>query len=326
MTTRLSPIARPLQIVCSVVEHGSLSRAAEALQLTQGGVSQAIQSVEEEVGIQIFDRSRRPLGLTPAGEVFVEGVRAALDSLQLCTGQARRVQEDRGCQIRIAAIVSAGLTYLPDATERFAAQHPDVEIQTIYGTSERVADLVRERRADVGLVSFSKNTRDTLTEPWQEEPMRIICSDRHPLAGRHEVSVADLSGIEMIGFDRSLRIRQQVDRVLSSAGIAVSFPMEFDNTDSMIRAIQATGGIGILPEAAVRRETADGRLRVLACRDFRMSRPLGILRRRGDRLSEAAAAFVALLLGRRVEDRSTTGRSRRSRRDRDADDRVSVLA
>ena len=130
--------------------------------------------------------------------------------------------------------------------------------------------------------------------------MRIICSHDHELADRHEVSAGDLSGIEMIGFARSLRLRQQIDEVLSAAGITVNVPMEFDNTDSMIRAIQATGGIGILPEAAVHRETAVGSLRVISCPDFRMTRPLGIIFRRGSHLSEPASEFTALLLGRTI--------------------------
>ena len=77
--------------------------------------------------------------------------------------------------------------------------------------------------------------------------------------------------------------------------------MEFDNADSMIRAIQANRGIGIVPEAAVRRETADGSLRVVACRELRMTRPLGIIFRRSGRLSRAASEFGSLLLGRPIE-------------------------
>jgi DNA-binding transcriptional LysR family regulator len=77
--------------------------------------------------------------------------------------------------------------------------------------------------------------------------------------------------------------------------------MEFDNADSMIRAIQANRGIGIVPEAAVRRETANGSLRVVACRELRITRPLGIIFRRSGRLSRAASEFGSLLLGRPIE-------------------------
>ena len=78
--------------------------------------------------------------------------------------------------------------------------------------------------------------------------------------------------------------------------------MEFDNIDSLIRAVQANQGIGIMPEAAVRRETANGSLRILPCHDLFLSRPLGIAWRRGGRLGPAAREFAALLLGRPLDD------------------------
>ena len=113
----------------------------------------------------------------------------------------------------------------------------------------------------------------------------------------------------MIGFDRGLQLRQEIDQCLTRAGIEVNVRMEFDNADSMVRAIQANRGIGILPEAAVRRETANGSLRVVACREFRMTRPLGIIFRRSGRLSRAASEFGSLLLGRPLESgkRSKSG-------------------
>ena len=131
--------------------------------------------------------------------------------------------------------------------------------------------------------------------------MRLVCSAEHPLASRTEVSLSELRGIEMVGFDRGLVIRQEIDQALAKAGIKVDIRMEFDNADSMVRAIQANRGIGIVPEAAVRRETATGALRVVACRQLRITRPLGIIFRRSAKLSRAAAEFGSLLLGRPLE-------------------------
>jgi DNA-binding transcriptional LysR family regulator len=131
--------------------------------------------------------------------------------------------------------------------------------------------------------------------------MRIVCSSEHPLADQHEVTLYQLRRLDMIGFDRGLQLRHEIDQCLARAGIEVNVRMEFDNADSMIRAIQANRGIGIVPEAAVRRETANGSLRVVACRELRMTRPLGIIFRRSGRLSRAASEFGSLLLGRPLE-------------------------
>ena len=271
------------------------------MDVTQSAVSQAVSGLESQVGVTLIDRSKRPPQLTAAGQTFLRGSRSILKTYERLVADTLAAADAASGQINIGCVVSIGLTYMPDAMEQFAVSYPKVRVNTAYGSSERVGEMIVGGEVDFGLVSFPQSTKDIEAVPWLDEPMRIICSDRHELAGRNEVSAADLTGIEMVGFVKSLRLRQEIDAVLSTAGITVGFPMEFDNTDSMIRAIQATGGIGILPEAAVRRETADGTLRVIRCRDFSMTRPLGIARRRGEKLSVPAAEFSSLLLGRSLE-------------------------
>ena len=161
--------------------------------------------------------------------------------------------------------------------------------------------MTSEGEVDFGLVSFPRNTKHLQYVAWQQEPMRIVCSEEHPLASQYKVELSQLRQLEMICFDRSLPLRQHIDQGLGRAGIEIRVRMELDNTDSMVRAIQANRGIGILPEAAVRRETANGSLRVVACRQLRMTRPLGIIFRRSGRLSRAASEFGSLLLGRPLE-------------------------
>jgi DNA-binding transcriptional LysR family regulator len=292
---------RALEIFCCVAEHRSFSAAATELSLSQGAVSLSIQQLEESLGVALFDRSTRPPALTAGGSRFLEGARGILNTYQRLSEQVRRIESDAPGEICIGSIVSVGLSYLPAATAEFARLYPTAVVNTTYGTSERVIEMVTRGEVDFGMVSFPRSTKTIEAVNWLDEPMRIFCSGRHRLADCRSVSVEQLCGTDMIGFAKTLELRHQIDRVLSAAGIAVNVRMEFDNTDSMIRAIVATGGIGILPEAAVRRETADGSLRVVACREFRMSRPLGMIFRRSGRLSAATNEFCSLLLGRPIE-------------------------
>lgn len=266
--------------------------------LTQSAVSQAMQHLEESVGVQLIDRSKRPLVLTPAGKTYLTGLRGVLRSYERLEQEVRSTSKQLSGQITIGTIVSVGLSYMPEATEAFSRLHPEVDVRTEFGSNDRVFEMTSEGEVDFGLVSFPQNTKQLQFVPWQQEPMRLVCSSEHPLAAHHEVALSQLMRIEMIGFDRQLQLRHEIDRCLAKAGITVDVRMEFDNADSMIRAIQANRGIGIVPEAAVRRETADGSLRVVACRELRMTRPLGIVFRRSGRLSGAASEFASLLLGR----------------------------
>jgi DNA-binding transcriptional LysR family regulator len=300
---------RTLELFCTIAEQRSFSKAAAAHHLTQSAVSQAMQHLEESVGVQLIDRSKRPLVLTAAGKTYLSGLRGILRSYERLERDVRSISKQLSGQITVGSIVSVGLSYMPAACEEFARLHPEVDIKTEFGSNDRVFEMTTEGEVDFGLVSFPRSTKQLQYVLWQQEPMRIVCAAEHPLAAQHEVSLLQLRRLDMIGFDRGLQLRQEIDQCLARAGIEVNVRMEFDNADSMIRAIQANRGIGIVPEAAVRRETANGSLRVVACRELRMTRPLGIIFRRSGRLSRAASEFGSLLLGRPLEsgNRSKSG-------------------
>jgi DNA-binding transcriptional LysR family regulator len=302
---------RTLELFCTIAEQRSFSKAAAVHHLTQSAVSQAIQHLEESLGVRLIDRSTRPLVLTAAGKTYLRGLRGVLRSYERLEQEVRSISKQLSGQITVGTIYSVGLSYMPEATDAFARLHPEVNVKMEFGSSQRVVEMVTEGEVDFGLVSFPHSTKQIQSVHWQQEPMRIICSSKHPLASQNEVTLSQLMGIEMVGFERTLTLRQEIDRCLAEAGVSVNVRMEFDNADSMIRAIQASRGIGIVPEAAVRRETANGSLRVVACRELRMMRPLGIIFRQSGRLSGAAHEFGSLLLGRPIEpgkrSRSSSG-------------------
>lgn len=277
--------------------------------ITQSAVSQSIAQLESSLGVQLIDRSQRPLVLTVAGETYLRGLRDVLRRYRRVENEVRSISKQLSGRITVGTIVSVALSYMPDATAEFRQLHPEVEVRTAIGSNDRVFEMVADGEVDLGLVSYPRHTKALHSIPWQREPMRLVCSAEHPLASVGEVTLSQLNGIEMIGFDRNLTVRQQIDQCLSKAGVNVNFQLELDNADSMIRAIQANRGIGIIPEAVVRRETANGSLRVVACRELSMQRPLGIIFRRSGRLHPAAGEFGSLLLGRPLtaEKRNTPG-------------------
>jgi DNA-binding transcriptional LysR family regulator len=292
-----------------VADHRSFSKAAADHRLTQSAVSQAMHQLEESLGVQLIDRAKRPLVLTKAGSAYFKGLRGIVRDYHRLEQEVRGVSEQLRGRVTVGAIYSVGLSYMPDATAEFAKMHPEVEVRTEFGHSQRVVEMTLDGQVDFGLVSFPRSTKQLKYVLWQQEPMRLICSDKHPLASRVEISLSELQGMEMIGFDRNLVLRTEIDQCLAKAGVTVDTRMEFDNADSMVRAIQANRGIGIVPEASVRRETANGSLKVVACRELRMVRPLGIIFRRSGTLSRAADEFGSLLLGRPLgaEKKSKSG-------------------
>jgi DNA-binding transcriptional LysR family regulator len=200
--------------------------------------------------------------------------------------------------LNVGAIYSIGSTYMPAAKQEFRLRYPDVTLRFEYSSSEGVAKMVEDGTVDLGFVSYARSTSKIRAVPWQQEPMRVICAADHPFARYPEIELSQLDGCEIIGFDSSLKVRRAVDSFLVRNGISVDVTMEFDNIDSMIRAVVANNGISILPEATVRKETADGSLRVVACKQMKLARPLGIIIKRAGKLTRAADEFGSMLLGR----------------------------
>lgn len=295
---------RALRVFCEIANRRSFSRAASLHGMTQSAASQIVHQLEHTLGVQLIDRSKRPLILTEAGRLYYEGLQPIVHDYETLEDEVRSFGQSDSGHVEIAAIYSAGLSYMPAAKAALAVQHPRSDLHVQYGTTSKVYDLVFEGAADLGVVSyprakqFAKRSRSLCIVDWQTEPMRLVCSPNHPFAIRSQVKLADLTGQLMIGFDPALEVQQHVQGHLNSRGVSPEFDTGFDNIDTMVRAIETNAGMGILPEPAIRREIANDSLRVVHCPDLELTRPLGIIWRRGARLSSATLEFAALLLGR----------------------------
>ena len=126
--------------------------------------------------------------------------------------------------------------------------------------------------------------------------MVVVCSPRHKLASRREVALNELHGCDMVGFDPDLEIRQEIDRALADSGAEVRVAMEFDNTETIKRAVEIDAGFSILPRPTVDREVEAGALVALPLAGANLTRPIGIIQRRGKELGKTATRFMQLLL------------------------------
>src|SRR5581483_1363482 len=161
---------------------------------------------------------------------------------------------------------------------------------------DRVYERVLTGTADLGLVSFPRRTAKLDTWPWSDEDMVVVCSPRHPLAQNVAVPIAHLEGQKFVHFDRNLEIRKQVDRFLREHDVSVEVAAEFDNIENIKQAVGVGAGIALLPQPTLRREVRARTLVALPLYNCKLTRPLGIIHRRRQRLSAAARCFLDLLL------------------------------
>jgi len=177
----------------------------------------------------------------------------------------------------------------------FTARWPHASLIVEYLRPDKIYEAVADNDADIGIVSYPEPFRNLTAMPWRSEPMAVAMASSHFLADRATLLPADLNGLEFVAFDLELPIRRAIDRFLREQGVGVSMSMHFDNIQMIKEALTLGTGVSILPRRALEAEIERG---LLAAVPFQpeITRPLGLLQRRGRKFSHAAACFLEILL------------------------------
>jgi DNA-binding transcriptional LysR family regulator len=284
-----------LKVFCDVARNRSFSDAAAANDLSQSAVSQIVGQLEKRLGVQLVDRSRRPLTLTREGRIYYDGCRQLVERYLSVEARVRSLNAELGSDVRVAAIYSVGLRDMSQVVERFRRQNAGVEVGIDYLHPDKVTERVLDGTADIGLVSFPQPTRKLVALPWREEEMVVACARTHPFASRRSVPAKALDGEKYVGFDKDLLVRRRVDRFLRSRAVSVDVVLEFDNIENIKQAIEISAGVALLPLPTLRREVDAGVLAAVPLDGERFVRPLGIIHRRSPVPGRAALRLIELL-------------------------------
>jgi len=284
-----------LKLFCDLARCRSFSEAAALNHVSQSAASQVVLQLEKRLGVQLVDRSTRPLQLTAEGEVYYEGCRNLIDQYQAVESSIRKTKAQASATVQVAAIYSVGLRDMNLYINRFSALLHGGTVHIEYLHPERVYERVMQGRSDFGLVSYPRKSRELVALPWRQEEMVVACAPNHLLASLKSVCVSQLEGVKYVGFDRELVIRRHVDRFLRQHGVSVDIILEFDNIENIKKAIEETGGVALLPEPMLTKEIKAGTLAGIRLADASLFRPLGIIYRRTHPLTRAAQQFISLL-------------------------------
>jgi len=287
---------KSLKVFCDIVGQRSFSRAADSNGISQSGASQMVHQLEQRLGVKLIDRSKRPFVLTPEGVVYYEGCRKLVQRFFALEEEVRTLHEEVSGRVSVASIYSVGLSHMSQFVQAFMSQHPKANVRLEYQHPAKLVELVENDLADLGFVSYPKSSRTVKATPWREEPIVLVCSPEHSLARRASIKASELHGLAVVSFTEELNIRREIDRKLSAARVEVKTAMEFDNIETIKRAVEINAGVSLLPLPTVEREVRSGSLAVTPIEDLKLVRPLGIIQRRGKALGKTAHRFLQLLL------------------------------
>lgn len=286
---------RDLELFCEIARLRSFSQAAKAMGVSQPVASETVKAIEKRFGIELISRDKRPLELTPSGKVYYDGCRELLEDYRRLEDRVLQAQDKVTGPVRIAAIYSVGLLQMDCYVKQFEHLYPDAALELRYLHPEAVLDRVVNDEADLGLLSFPPKRADLTCIPWQEQEIVVVVPPQHRLAARKSLAAAELDGETLVTFTHGLQIRAEMDRWLRQAKVTVDVVHEFDNIETIKRAVEVGSGIALLPISTVRREMEIGSLRMLKLEDVRWLRPLGIIHKRHNTLTTAVQRFLELL-------------------------------
>ena len=283
------------KIYCDLVETESFTKAAQVNGVTQSAVSQQITSLERQFKSLLIERSKKRFRLTREGEILYEYAKQLVQTHEALVHRIQEVKEIVSGTIRVATIYSIGLHALPPYITRFLKEFPTVNVHVEYQRANQVYDDVLGNVVDLGLVAYPSKDSRLEVIPLRDEPMALICHPRHSLARSKSLHIEQITGQKFIGFESDIPTRRAIDRLLRENGIEIRMAMEFDNIETVKRAVEIDAGISIVPTTTVESEVAKNSLAALRFQGIDLVRPLALIHKRNKILSPAMRQFIAVL-------------------------------
>jgi DNA-binding transcriptional LysR family regulator len=284
-----------LKIFCDLVELESFSKTAEKHLLSQSAVSQQLAQLELAHKVQLLDRKKRPMALTAAGRLFYDACKDIIGRYEKLKSELNTLQKPSAGRINVAAIYSIGMHSLPDYVKRFMVKYPDVNVHIEYSSSDQIYESVLSGEVDIGVVAVPRRDKRLDVFDFTDEPLVLVCSPNHILARESQIDIHKVQFERLIAFEKDTPTRRWIDNILQRYNIVVRPVMEFDNVETIKRAIEINAGISILPENTIVQEVSGGTIKAVSFSNERFVRPTGILSLKDKLSGQAARYFIELL-------------------------------
>jgi DNA-binding transcriptional LysR family regulator len=249
-----------------VARRGSVSRAAEALFITQPTLTARLHGLERELGTPLFLRTPHGMRLTDAGRAWVPFAERALRALVDGRDALEQVKTASAGHLMIAAAPAVSTYVLPGLLQRFVAAHPRVEVSVRTGHSEDVLELVLRDEVQIGLGRAIRHP-DIELRPFHTEDLVLVCAPDHPFTRRDSVAMAEVANEKLIMFDRTSSYYEITQGAFLSAGVKLRGLMELDSIEAAKKMVERGLGVALLPGTAVEREVQGKMLRAIPMSD-----------------------------------------------------------
>jgi DNA-binding transcriptional LysR family regulator len=269
-----------LEAFAEVARRQSVSRAADALFVTQPTLTARLKSLERDLDAKLFVRSRRGMRLSDAGRAFLPYAERTLDTV--ATGRRLLSELARGeaGQLALGAAPAVSTYVLPRILTRFRTTHPKVSLAVRTGHSEEVLELVLREQVQVGLGRALRHP-EVEAIPLYEDELVLVVDPKHPFAEQAIIGPDQMTDVQLILFDRTSSYHRLTFEFFQQLGAVPRGVMELDNIDAAKKMVEQGLGVALLPHTAVAGELEGGALNAVTMADAAFpKRQIVVFRRR----------------------------------------------
>ena len=284
-----------LKTFCDLCELRSFSKTAEKNLLSQSAVSQQLAQLELIHKCQLVNRRKRPIELTKEGRLLYNTAKEMLDRYEQLKSELNSVKNSDKNRINLAAVFSIGMHSLSNYIKKFMTRYPDVNVHIEYFTANKVYELVLSGQVDIGLIAVPKRDNRLEVYDFEEEPLVFVCSPKHPLAGESEIDIHKVQFERYIGFEEIAPTHKWINDIFERYNLNIHPVMEFDNIETIKRAVEINIGVSILPTTTIIQEVTSGSIKAIKFSNENFIRPTGTIVRKGRPLSEGSQYLIELL-------------------------------
>ncbi|MGB9738523.1 LysR family transcriptional regulator [Chloroflexus sp.] len=282
-----------LRIYVAVLDHGSFTRAAEALTMSQSAVSRAVQELERQLGTVLLERRPRGVAPTDAGAILGEHARRIFAHERLAIESLNELRGLQRGRLAIGASSTIGTYLLPPLLGAYHRQYPGIELFLDIGNTQQIMEHLLEYRIEVAYVEGPVTPDERLhITPWRDDELVVIAAPDHPLARRAHLTEADIIGAPFVLREPGSGTREVMEQALAERGITVQSVMELGSTEAVKHAVSAGLGLSIVSKVAIQMEIIAGRLTILRIPSLMIQRRLSRVRLIDRPQSQALTAWL----------------------------------
>ncbi|WP_067934087.1 LysR family transcriptional regulator [Alicyclobacillus kakegawensis] len=235
---------RYFQTVCTTL---NLTKASEELAITQPALSRAIAKLEDELGVPLFERTRRGMVLSRFGQTFLPYVKRAVEEIERGRAELERMINPRHGVVSLGFIYTLGTQYIPSLINTFRNGDIDIEFRLVEGSTTTLMEMLLSCDIDLALCSPHDDCHHIDTIPVLNEELYLIVPKCHPLASRHEIALAEVAAEPFVMYKPESGLRSVIERYCQQSGFQPHIVLEGVEDTTIAGLVAANLGIAIVP-------------------------------------------------------------------------------